>query len=360
MTSVLWFSAFSKTILPTHYLAQGMTFVSMAWATFLFLAAQVVFLLLVRRAGALWLWKVSLFTTLVSFLLIIRLANVFQFYLSQIIAGISMSTFWVAYNTAYFGATPKEKTGMGSAIMFSVFPPLNIIAPPFAGYLIQSSPLAFWMLSLVFLFASYAMIRKQEYFVVSYTMSAALTEIKATRIFLVIEGIWEAMVFAIIPIYTLYFIPTSVSYGLFASYLAIMGIAANLLLGHATDKLQKRVVFLYPLTLLMVLTTFLFPLAAKNVAIWLILTGVLNFLVPLFWNITTAMIVDAHPNLKLAIPGREFTLALGRTVGLAATAISFFLEPTPRIIYYVLGGILFLYPMYLFWISRVKKHYAFL
>lgn len=359
MTAVLWFESFMK-ILPAYYIIQGMLPRDLAGATAVSFGTSLILLLLIRKGKARFLWKVSMITALLSVLFVINLRSVFVFYVSQIMVGVTMFSYWVSYNIAYFTATPKEKIGTGSAIMFSIFPILNIIAPPVAGFIFQGSQLLYWILSAVFFIISYRLIALPEDFTVHYSIRSALDEIKMTRILLILEGVWEAMVFALIPIYTLYFIKTPVSYGLYAAYLAVIGVVANLFLGHITDKLQKRVVFLYPLTILMAATTLLFPSAAKNITLWLIVTGVLNFFIPMFWNITTAMIVDTHPNLKMAMPGREISLALGRAIGLVAAAVSFFLEPTPRIIYYVLGGILFLYPMYLFWISRVKKHYAFL
>ncbi len=97
----------------------------------------------------------------------------------------------------------------------------------------------------------------------------------------------------------------------------------------------------------------------------------LHFIAGVAWIVVMVMAfielaMGGHPSpiwvcfLNATWVGFLYALAVGRTIGLAATVISFILEPTPKVIYYVLGGILLLYPMYLFWVSRVKKHYAFL
>lgn len=360
VTSVLWFGAFSRTILPAYYLSQGITLYQMIVATLIAFGTELIFLLLVRRGTPRRLWRFSMISTLLSILFIIRLETVWQYYLASALTGISMATYWVAYNIAYFGATPKQKTGVGSAVMFSVFPILNIIAPPLAGFLMEWNTSIFWLLSVLFFGIAYLFIGWQEDFSVKYSLAASLSEIRATRVFLFLEGVWEALPFALIPVYTLYFIQTPLSYGAFAAYLSLIGVAANLLLGKTTDRLQKRVLFLYPLTLVLAATAFIFPQATTQLPVWLIVTGIINFFLPLFWNISTAMVIDTHANLEKAIPGREIVLAAGRVVGLTLVLVSFSIEPTPRIIYYVLGAILLLYPMYLFWISRVKKYYAFL
>ncbi len=359
MTATLWVSAFTRTILPAYYLSQGITLYQMIVASILVFGSQLIFLLVFRQSTAKWLWRISILTTLASTLLIIRLETVWQYFLASAVNGVALATYWVAYNIAYFGATPKQKTGLGSAIMFSVFPLLNIVGPPLGGFIMQSNTTLFWTISLFFFTIAYLLVEVQQDFSVKYSVLESLFEIKATRIFLFLEGIWEALPFAIIPVYTLYFIQTPLSYGAFAAYLSLIGVAANLLLGKTTDKLQKRVLFLYPLTLVLAATTFMFPHATNSLAVWLVVTGVINFFLPLFWNISTSMVVDTHANLQIAIPGREIVLAAGRVTGFILVLISFTVEPTPDGIFYILGLVMLSYPFCLWWISRFKKKYAF-
>ena len=359
VTSALWFSAFARTILPPYYLSQGITLYQMIVATLIAFATQLVFLLFIRKVRAKPFWRLSMVTSFISLLLIIQLTSVWQYYLASVFSGISMATYWVAYNIAYFGATPKQKIGLGSAIMFSIFPILNIIAPPLAGLIMQWNALVFWLLSVLFFGFSYLFIGMQEDFSVEYSLAASLSELRATRGLLFLEGIWEALPLAIIPVYTLYFIKTPLSYGAFAAYLSLIGVAANLLLGKTTDKLQKRVLFLYPLTLILAAATFLFPYASTQLPLWLIVTGIINFFLPLFWNTSTSMVIDTHPNLESAIPGREIVLAAGRVLGFSLVLMSLSFERQPRVIYIVLATIFLIYPLYLWWISRFKKKYAF-
>ena len=93
---------------------------------------------------------------------------------------------------------------------------------------------------------------------------------------------------------------------------------------------------------------------------WIILSGLIQFLIPLFWNTSTAMVIDAHPNLKLAIPGREMMLASGRFLGLLAVYVSFLLEAQPVYIFILLGIVMLLYPLNLFWNVKIKKEYSYL
>ncbi|KKU82087.1 MAG: hypothetical protein UY10_C0042G0004 [Microgenomates group bacterium GW2011_GWA2_47_8] len=359
MLVVLWSGAFAKTILPPHYLDQGITYMAMIIGTLIVFGAQFLFLISIRKGKAKILWTISFFSSLLSLVLVINIHTVWQFYLSSFMSGISLCSYWVAYNTAYFTHTPKEKTGLGSAIMFSVFPLLSIIAPPVAGYMFEANPLTFWVSSLFFYLLFYLFISRQQDFSIHYSLRTVFDEIKATRVLLFLEGIWEAMIFVIIPIYSLFFITTPLAYGAFSAYLAFVGILANLSLGKLTDKLQKRVLFLYPLTIIMAVVTFLFPMGLSTLMLWLVVTGILNFFTPLYWNITTAMFIDTHPNLQKSIPGREIILALGRIVGVSLVLFFFIIESQPRIIFYILGGIMLGYPLHLFWVSRYKKWYVF-
>src|SRR4030042_3196170 len=92
---------------------------NMIFAIFILFITQLAFLLLVRKARAKILWKISLFTSLLSLLLVIKLHYAWQFYLSYMMSGVSMFSYWTAYNLAYFRGTPKEKRGLGSAVMCS-------------------------------------------------------------------------------------------------------------------------------------------------------------------------------------------------------------------------------------------------
>jgi len=217
-----------------------------------------------------------------------------------------------------------------------------------------------WIFSGVFFLLAAYLARRQNNFPVKYEIRPALKEIRATRSFIFLEGIWEAMIFGIIPVYTLFFIKTSLGYGTFLAYLSLTAVLANLILGKFTDKIQKRIIFLYPLTIIIAVITFLFPLATSNIVFWVIITGALQFFVPLFWNISTAMVIDGHPNLELSIPGREIMLTLGRVLGLGLSFLSFYFEKTPFYIFIFLGFVMLIYPLNLYWKTKFKKQYVYL
>ena len=358
--SYLWFNSFSRAILPTHFLKEGLSLRQMALGYLFTFISALCLLALIRRMTARLSWRIGIAASLLYIVLIMQIRTPLQFYLASFFGGFHLVFFWVFYNTAHFQYTPQEKTGRNSALMFSFFPVINVIAPTLAGYFAQWNITLVWVLSSLFFLIPIALISRQEDFAIRYTLREALDAIKSTRVFIILQGIWEAVIIAIIPIHTLHFIKTPLYYGAFIAYLALVSIVANIILGKYTDKIQKRVVFLYPITMLLAGTTFVFPFVTRDIIPWILAAGMIQFLIPSFWNITTAMVVDTRPNLHLAIPGREFSLALGRVVGLFLTFISFSVEKTPYYIFLLLGSVMLLYPLRLFWITRIKKTYSYL
>ncbi|MBU1200037.1 hypothetical protein KJ953_00705 [Patescibacteria group bacterium] len=352
----VWFKSFSGAVLPTHYLQQGLSLPIMMGGLVSLFFGQIVVLLTFKKLSARKSYFLALLTSILFLLLVIKINSSWQYYLASALAGASMYFYFVFYNIAYFENTPKEKTGRNSALMFSIPTIIGIFAPLLAGVLAQVSMNLIWVFSFVFFFPVLFSLFYQKDFTISYTIKASLLEIKATRTLLFIEGIWEALMFGVIPIYTLYFIKTPLGYGTYLAYLSIIGVLANLLLGKMTDKLQKRVIFLYPITIIMAIITFLFAFVQDNLSWWLILTAAIQLFTPLFWNITTAMVVDTHSNLRIAIPGRELVLAVGRFLGVFLVLLSFYWEKSPFWIYFVLGGVLLLFPVVLYWNTKSKRY----
>lgn len=356
----LWFKTFSGAVLPVHYLNEGLSLTTMMGGLVSVFLGQIAVLLICRKLSSRISWLLALLASILFLLLIIKINYSWQYLIASALAGTSIFFYFMFYNIAYFENTAKTKIGINSALMFSMATMIGLTAPLLAGFLGQISFNLIWIISIVFFLPALILVFYQQDFAISYSIKAAISEIRATRVFIFLEGIWEALVFGIIPIYTLYFIKTPLGYGTFAAYLSLVGIVANLTLGKLTDRLQKRVVFLYPLTIILAFVTISFAFFSNSLTAWLILTAIISFLLPLFWNITTAMVVDSHSNLRLAIPGREIVLAVGRFAGLLLTFLSFLLEKTPQYIFLILGGILLLYPLILWWRTKVSREFNYL
>jgi hypothetical protein len=360
MAAYLWLNNFGRAILPVHILNQGLGITIQILGWVLTFAGQILLLVLFKKVQAKLNWYIAMILVLSSILLSINIVNISQFFLGSFLSGVAIALFWVPYNIAHFRGSSKEATGHTSGVLFSVFPAVSITAPILAGFLAEVNTYLVWGFVLISFLIATLLVKKQENFLVSYSVKAAWQEIKPVRVLLVLEGIWESLIFCIIPVYTLYFIQTPGFYGTFLAYLSLAGLVANLLLSSFTDRVKKRAVFIYPLTLAMSVVTFVFPFVTQDLFLWALVSGLSQFLVLLFWSISLAMVVDSSSNLDLAMPGREIALIVGRLFGALLVAASFLIEKTPFYIFFILGAVMLLFPINLYWNSKISKKYKYL
>lgn len=363
-TSFNWFISFSRSALLPHFVKEGMTLQQIIFGALLTFVGVILALILIspisRRLKARTSWIMAIILSYVYILLLIKINSPFQLYLAYFINGLITFFFYIFYNSAHFESTAKKHIGKSSALMFSIGPAISVIAPLLAGYLAQIDYFYIWIFSFLFFFVPLYLVRFQKNFSVGYSIKEIVYEIKATRIFIFLGAFWEAMVFGVIPVYTLFFIKSPLGYGSFLAYLGLMGILANLFLGTLSDKIKKRIVFLYPITFSMAAVTFLFPLAVSNIFIWITLSGAVQFIYPLYNNVSLAMVIDSHSDIKRAVVGREMMLSLGRISGLALAFLSFFFEKQPCCIFLVLGLSMVIFPAVLFWRTKLAKSYSYL
>lgn len=357
-SSYAWFRSFSYSVLNPHYYQQGISQHQMIIGDTLYFISAISLILGLRLIFSKKSWKLALITSMIALLLITKINSLYQFYLAAIIGGFSIIFFYIPYNIAHFKLTPKHRTGFSSGILFSLNPLIGLIAPLAAGIIASYSYLYIWILSAVFFFFSFFLSKKQYNFKINYKIS--FKEIKPTLIFTILEALWEPLVFSIIPIFSLFFIKSPLKYGIFISYLSLMSIIANLTLGKLTDKLQKRIIFLYPLTIIMAVVTFLFPLALEKIIWWVIITGAIQFFCPLFWNLTTSMYIDTSKDLNTGFVTREFVFSVGRAFSYVLIAINFYFQPKPTYIFYFLGSVMLLFPIALFYNTKISKRYNYL
>lgn len=361
-TAYNWFIAFLMSVIPPHFMDQGLTMRQIMIGLMFQYAALLVFTLTKScvSIGSRRSWQIAIALSVIYVLSIIKIISPFQLYAAYFVYGASVLFFYLFYNVAHFEHTPKEKNGRSSALMFSIGPIVSIIAPLLAGTLAEINYLVVWILSGIFLLMTLYLANIQKSYTVKYCLRPAMREVISTRPYIIIQGIWEVMRFGVIPIYGLFFIKTPLGYGTYIAYLSLSSVVANLLMGKFTDKKQKRMVFLYPITIIMAGVTFLFPFATDNVVYWIILSGILQFFIPIFANLMLTAVVDHHSDLQLAMAGREIFLNSGRVLGTLLVIISFYAEKTPFYIFIVLGSLLLLLPINLAWKTKLVKKYSYL
>lgn len=320
---------------------------------------MVVILVFARLRSAKAAWRASLIFGLLSFLSIINIQSPYQVYLTYLLGGASLALFFVYYNIGHFLYTPKGKTGTSGALMYAISPSISIVAPLLAGTLAVNNINYLWLLALISFGVAFALTYRQSDFVVDYTLAKTLDEIKSTRMPIFIEGVWESVLFAIIPVLTLNFISDVGNYGRYLSYLSLIGTIAGFILGRYTDKYGKRSYLLLPISITLSILTLTLIYCQQSLIAWIIITSMIQMVIPIFWNIMTALVVDQGADLKMVFPGREIILATGRLVGLSCTAYLVSIGQV-NIALLLLALVILILPAYLHYQSKVLRRYTYL
>ena len=348
----LWFRTFSTSVLGPHFLENNISLAQMILGSFWFYVAGSLLLVIIKSYSSRKAWWQAIVLSIIAILIVVKVDYVWQFYLYSFILGLNSVLFFIPYNIAHFKLTPVHRTSFSAAIMFSVYPVIAFVTPLLAGWLAEMSYLYIWYGSILFFLTTLFLVKFQTRFTFHLNLRQDLIYLKPTCLIVVLEGLWEPIVFGVIPVLTLNFIQTPLAYGAYFSYLGLVAILANLFLGRLSDKLNRRLRFLIPTTILMGLETMVLPWATSRLIFWLLITGIIEFLSPLFWNFSTAYFIDRQPDSNRSMPAREWILSVSRAVGFILVFINFYLQAKPTYIFYLLGAVMLLYPLVLVYNTR--------
>ncbi len=348
----LWFRIFGFSVLAPLFLEKNITLQQMMMGNAVFFAVQFIWLLLFRRQFSRFSWFLATIVSIVGLLFASQVTNVWHYYFYSLLLGMGAVLYFVPYNIAHFRLTPGHRNSLSAAIMFSIVPFISFIAPLAAGIVAQISYNYIWFGSVIFFLVVVAMIGFQVDFEYRFNLKKDLVYLKPTWLIVILQGLWEPINFAIIPLFALNFVTAPLAFGSFMSYLGLVAIAANLFFGRLSDRLKERVRFLIPTTILLGLATMALPFALNSFTAWLVLGGVINFLSPLFWNFSTAYFVDRQPDSERSMAAREWLLAGSRVVGLILIFMNYYWQVRPTYFFYLLGAVMLIYPLILGYNTR--------
>src|SRR3990172_3790599 len=103
----LWALTFSRSILPVHYLNEGLTYVQMLVGTVIAMFAPVVFILTLRRTSARNAWRIGIIFTYLSVVLVLDIRSLAQYYIASFLGGFHLYFFFLFYNISHFKSTPQ-------------------------------------------------------------------------------------------------------------------------------------------------------------------------------------------------------------------------------------------------------------
>lgn len=355
-----FFGSFSGSVLPVHFLDSGISMPALAFSHMLPWLFHPFLIMAFRRLPAKKSMAFALAISMLQILLVINIASMWQFYISSALYAVYIHFFYIPYNTIHFKNTEDENNGFSSGIMFTIWSVIAFFTPILAGLVAHFNMAYLWLISILLFCVAIWKIRPLQNTVITYKLSDSWKELRSLRTIIILQGFIETIFGSLIPVYTLYYITTALEFGGFLSFIGLVGGVGNIIFARFTDKIQSRSIFLYPASILLGLFTFLYPLAADNLTLWLVFAGAISLVSPVFNTLCLALMTDKKLDLMLAVPGRELALCIGRIVGGACVVASFILEPKPHYIFYILGLGTFLLPLVLFTKSRLLKTQSYL
>ena len=305
------------------------------------------------KASIFW----GLLFSALSVLILIKIFGPYQLYLSGLFSGLNVIFFWIPCNIMFFKYSDDEKRGLNSGMYFLITPIIGITFQPLAGIIAEkfNFETVFWIG--VFSYIIPTILIK---FLPSFEY-----EINAKKYFLenkfnwstFFQGMSSRISWALVPIFTLFFIKTPRDFGNFFGYLALLAAIASVLNGYISDKIKNRKMFFYVLSFL---TVFSFlPLAfVNNVYYWGIFAGISSLCINLvnpFWltfNLDYYKDIGVEKTMVL----REIYLNMGYLATISITLLVFYLTSSPKASLMVVSIICLLLPMasYLQGVYRAK------
>ena len=289
---------------------------------------------------------------LVAYFIVYNLLPSLWLYVFAVFRGVVMIYFYLSYNINIFTLIKKEDHAFSAGVYNSIFYVMGIFLPVLAGIIAES-----FGIKKVFIVGAIALVlpayfaTKIRNIQVNYKIREAVKSLKKVNVLVFIEGIWETVIFIGIGLYTLSFIQTPLKYGLFYSYLSFVGVIAALIFTRISDKIKKRTVFIYPLSILLgIFTTFLF--FARDFQTWAILAGILEFLSILTFPFMTTVVLDKQRSVAEGMISRELFLNLGRVLGAVFIILSIVFLGSMLYSFILIGLIFLLFP-YLVYKKRI-------
>lgn len=247
----LWFRSFSTSVLGPHFLENNISLAQMILGSVWYFVAGSLWQTLFKTYSSRTAWLGAMVLTMMAILVVMKVDYVWQFYLHSFLLGLNSVLFFIPYNIAHFRLTPNHRTSLSAAILFSIYPFIAFVAPLFAGWVAEKSYAHIWLGSFMFFLIALFLVKFQTRFTFRFNLKQDLTYLKPTWLIVALQGLWEPIVFGVIPVFTLNFIKTPLAIGSYFSYLGLVAILANLFLGRLSDKLNRRLRFLIPTTALM-------------------------------------------------------------------------------------------------------------
>jgi len=275
-----------------------------------------------------------------------------SFYVYPMLNALASTLFWIPLNYLFFRSSQNETNARDSSIYSVGLCVLGIIAPPLGALIIHQLGYG-WLFGLtaglylipIYLARKYIAEEVQEsQFISSFYVFKGLKTITFC------EGSIQYFTTVILPVYTLLFFTKEFEYGFFLSYVAVIGSFAAIVISYLSDKVQKRMVFVYPLFLFLTLSI-LGVIYAHSATLWIVIVGIITVLMVVSYPLRIAVSLDVKETNIGFWRIREFFLNVGRFITLLLSLVFFYLKIYWPV-FVIFSGICLFYPF----LIRYKFH----
>jgi hypothetical protein len=306
---------------------------------------SVLALLAVRKYASMRYISIGFIAFAAELLVLPHITSTYGLILFGVFDGLTLPFFWVPYNTAYFGMRKGTQSAFLAGLIFLVSPLLGIVAPLIAGYIIDAYGIIYVFLggaAVLTASGAYYGTRRSESFTVE--LKKAWAEGKGIKSLVFIQGFWQGVDWLCVPLITLYFLTSGVSYGGFFSIVAIFGAASSLYFCHLSDKTGNRVHYLYP-SIVMTAAATILSAYTSDLINWVIVRGMVGFFVAVANPFTTSIVLDRMKSTPQAMYLREILMGLGRLAGAVAVIACQLLLGSIQYAFVPAGLLLLTYPL---------------
>lgn len=333
---------------PVWFLENGFSYTQIVIYFLIKLAIPPLILLLRQRFSTVKSLSLAIASEILLMISVWHIYHPAQLLIIAFLSGVTVVYFYLVYNTLFFENSPKDKKAFSAGLYFLASPFLGIMVPLIVGWVTQKYGFTYiFPAAIVLLVVCLARIPKLPKITFEPNLGEIIGKNKKLVILQLLDGIQDAVPLTAIPAFTLLFIKDPLPYGAFLSYLAIMAVCANLLIGYISDKIKNRTLFLYPAAILTALSIIGFGFA-YDLRLWAIVCGFFGFISTIKSSFALTVILDKATGVSDGMVLHEFLVGVGRIIGSLICLIPLIMGGSPQTAMIFIGFIYLLFPIALY------------
>lgn len=326
-----WFVSFGRSVQPTHLIEQGISIPQIFFGSILLIVGQLVLLMGIgfkqRTYSLRSVWTIALYFYALFFILSsFTIFSLTQYYIASMIAGIGSCLFYLFYNIRYFSEEKEGKTYGHAAKFFNILIIISLIAPFLAGLIGEVKFMYVAILTLFFFIIAVVVARSLPDSMYSFSMAQSYKSAYGAKKIIFLNGLYDSLGWGILTVFTLQFIQTPLSFGIFASYLAIISVISNFIMGKIGDRFKKGHVVAAVSSALAFGAVLLMGFSSTSLAAWVVANGIMQFISPVFTSTALALALERSTDKLMMLHAREMLMNVGRFIGVVAAGLMLYFK----------------------------------